>query len=512
MAGETPPFALDELPVAALTTSGDTLVGVNAAFEELTGWSAKEVLGKALPEVFLQLVAPRDRAELVHLAQNRAEAEPRRRGMIWCRILSRSGEERPVRVSWTLLANNVDSVVVLVDARPEAFGQEFTETLARVAGSLSRCATEDEVLKRAVDALSERGFTASVLLFDEGEPLLRYGPSSSPGGGRPPPGMPQLPRDLLARMNPQFHERRAAFFQDRHRIVRETFPPELAERLVTMLSPTRMVQAPLFVGDAPYGALMVVGDQLTPLVATALDLFAELVGQALEAVRLRNERARRERLAALGEAAAVMAHEVRNPVGSIMNAVTLLERVGHPDPTASTLLGILAEEAGRLTQLVGQLLDVGRPIHARPVEATVEDVAKNAVRLLASRGELGGREVVLAKTRGTVAWIDPTLAELAIMNVVRNALQSSAEQGVVHVSVVATDDRVACVVEDDGPGIPREILGRIGQPFVTTRATGTGVGLAVVRRVLEASGGELSISDRDPQGARVELRFPRHAP
>lgn len=512
MAGETPPFGLDELPVAALATSGDTLVGVNPAFEELTGWTASEVLGKTLPEVFLQLVAPRDRAELVHLARNREEEEPRRTGVLWCRLLSRSGDERPVRVSWSLLPNDVDSIVVLVDARPEAFGQEVTETLARVAGSLSGCATEGEVLQRAVDALAARGFNASVFLWDEDDPLLHYGPLASPEGLRPPPGMPRQPRELLTRMNPRFLERRAIFFQDRHRLVRESYDPAIAERLIAMLPSTRMVQAPLFVGEAPYGALFVVGDGLTPLVATALDLFSELVGQALEAVRLRNERAHRERLAALGEAAAVMAHEVRNPVGAIMNAVTLLERAGHPDPTAHTLLKILAEEAERLTQLVGQLLDVGRPIHARPIESDLEEVVKNAVRLLDSRGELGGRQVTLPATRDTIAWLDPALAELAIMNVVRNAIQSSAERGSVHVSIATSAERAVCVVEDDGPGIPKEILGRIGQPFVTTRATGTGVGLAVVRRILEASGGELRVADRQPQGARVELDFPRRAP
>ena len=175
------PVDIHQLPIATLATRDGVFVGLNHAFEELIGWKAEELVGKAFPELLHRLVAPRDRAVLERLSRNREAPDPRMYGRLWCRVLTASGEERPMRVEWRLDDNGHDTLVCLVDAQPEAFGQEVSEALARVGGALSRCATEQEVLEQAVDALCERGFIATVLLRDEDDPLLRYGPSRSPG-------------------------------------------------------------------------------------------------------------------------------------------------------------------------------------------------------------------------------------------------------------------------------------------------------------------------------------------
>lgn len=513
MTEPAPPLTLEHLPVAAIAARDGVFVSVNRPFEELTGRDARDVIGKTVPELLAELVAPRDRAILERLAKNRESAEPQRHGLMWCRILTRGGVERPMRVEWRLQENGRDAVTVLFDASPEAFGQEVTAAFARAAGALSRCATEEEVLQRAVDALRAHGLTATVLLWDEGDPLLRYGPSGTPNSTRRgPPDLPRPPRDILTRINPGFLERRAAFFQDGMRLVHEAYPEPVAERIQALLPARRMVQAPLFLGDAPYGAVVVTGDALGPFVATALDLFAELVGKALEAVRLRQERVDRERLAALGEAAAVMAHEVRNPVAAVMNAITLLERAGADGPDAPTLLGIISEEAKRLAELVTHLLELGRPLLPSPTAMAMEELVERAVRTLTKRGATGAHKIRMPESHGTTAWLDPALAELAIANVVQNALQSTDDGGTVRISIEGNDAGVRCVVDDDGPGIPDEVQRRLGQPFVTTRATGTGMGLAVVRRVMEASGGTLALETPGPGGTRVALEFPRHPP
>lgn len=415
-----------------------------------------------------------------------------------------------MRVEWRLDANGRDTLVCLLDAQPEAFGQEVTEALARVAGALSRCATEDEVLQQAVDALCERQFTATVLLWDDDDPLLRYGPSRSPG--RPagfPLALPRPSKDILTQLNPGYMDRRSAFFMDGMRLVREAYPEPVAARLLALLPARRMVQAPLFLDNAPYGALVVTSDALSPLVATALDLFAELVGKALETVRLRRERVERERLAALGEAAAVMAHEVRNPVGAIMNALVLLKRDGQCSPAHQAMLAIISEETVRLEHLVTQLLELGRPLLPRPCVYAMEDLTRRAVRLLTTRGELSDRPLEMPSTEGTLVWMDPDLVELALVNVLRNAVQSTQPEARVRLSVEGTESSVRWIVEDEGPGIPDEIRKRLGQPFVTTRATGTGMGLAVVRRIMEASGGRLSVERAALGGAQVTLELPR---
>lgn len=491
---------IERLPVATVVVTHDNVfLAANGAYEQVTGYAPSEMANRTVPELIALLIDPRDRATIEQL-------DSRPHGLLWCRIVRKDGEPRAVRVEWSRAEDA--TYVFLLDARPEAFGQEVTEALARAAGAFSRCASEAEVLERAVDVLCERGFTATILLWDDDDPFLRYGPSRVPG--RAPTRAfekARPPRDILVRINPGFMDRRTAFFQDGVRLVRQAYPEPVAAEVTALLPAQRMVQAPLFVGDAPYGALVVTSDALTPLVTNALELFAELLGKAIENIRLRFERVERERLAALGEAAGVMAHEVRNPVGAIMNALALLEREDRSATPNRALLAIITEETIRLEQLVTQLLELGRPLLPRPRAFALEELTKSAVRLLASRGELTDRSIEMPAGEETLAWIDPDLAELALVNVLRNAAQSTSKGARIRVRVQKTDTCARWTLEDDGPGIADEVSRRLGQPFVTTRATGTGMGLAVVRRVMEASGGRLSVGRAELGGAEVTLEF-----
>lgn len=504
---------LDQLPVAAVATLDGVFVAVNPAFIELTGWGELDLLGQTIGELMDKLVPPRDRAVIGKLHDARHDPNRATQGWLWCRTRTKDGGEVPVRVEWRFDLATREALVFLLDARPEMFGQEVSEGLARVAGALSRCSTEQEVLDQAVDALCERGFTATALVIEEGDPLLRYAASRTPDrpGSARILTLPRPVRDVLERVNPAYKDRRAAFFQDGMRLVRETYAEPVAAEIIAHLPAEKMVQAPLFLGDQPYGAIIVTGDTLTPIVATAIDLFAELVGKALETVRLRKDRVERERLAALGEAAAVMAHEVRNPVGSIMNALSLLER--QSAATAQRpLLAIISEETKRLEQLVTQLLDLGRPLFPRPRAYPLEELTQRAVRALVGRGELSESSLDLPEASETNAWMDPDLAELALVNVLRNASQSLDANGRIRVTIEDASDVVRWIAEDEGRGIPDDVVRRLGQPFVTTRATGTGMGLAVVQRILEASRGKLAIGRAATGGARVVLEFPKAAP
>ena len=505
---------LDQLPVAAIAVHDGVFAAVNPKYFELTGWAEHELIGKTIVDLMSMLVPMKDQAVLARLHDARNEPERPTQGWLWCRTIMKGGGEVPVRVEWRFDADTKETLVFLLDARPEMFGQEVTEALARVGGALSRCSSEQEVLEQAVDALGERGFTATALVIEEGDPLLRYAANRSPtrpGALSILDGLPRPPREVLERINPSFKDRRAAFFQDGMRLVREAYAEPVAERVRELLPAEKMVQAPLFLGEQPYGALVVTSDALTPIVATAIDLFAELVGKALETVRLRKERVERERLAALGEAAAVMAHEVRNPVGSIMNALALLERQAAA-PAHKPLLAIISEETKRLEQLVSQLLDLGRPLFPRPRLYALEELTQRAVRALVGRGELVESALDFRPHGETNGWMDPDLAELALVNVLRNARQSIDANGRIRLAIEDCTDAVRWIAEDDGRGIPDEVVRRLGQPFVTTRATGTGMGLAVVHRILEASRGKLAIGRGANGGARVVLEFPKAAP
>ena len=499
---------LHELPIACVEIRNGVFFAQNRVFEAITGWKSTDVVGKPMTELVARLLVPADAEIVLHRMRTAPADPPPTGGRLWCRLKAADGRALPMRIEWHHGAEGV-TLVTLVDARPEAFGQEVTEALARAAGTLSAHASEREVLEHAVEALWAHGFTTTTLIIDEAEPLLRYGPSRTPSGPSMVGKLPQPRRDILTTLNPAFMQRRAAFFQDGMRVVRETYPEPVAQRILAMLPADRMVQAPLFVDGEPYGAMVVTSNDLSPLVATALELFAEFVGKAIEALRLRNERVERGRLAALGEAASVMAHEVRNPVASIMNALTLLKREEEPSSTKKALLGIIEEESSRLDHVISQLLDLGRPLIPRPHAYAAEKLAERAARVLGTRGELADRHLELPSSGNTLAWMDADLMELALLNVLRNAVQSTPAGARIRVSVDTEGAFVRCAVDDEGPGMPDEVVGRLGQPFVTTRATGTGMGLAVVRRIVEASGGRLSVARGALGGARLTLEIPR---
>lgn len=502
---------VDVLPLPALVTRDEVCVAANAAYFELTQVDAGDVLGRPVEHIIAERVVAPDRQAVEHAGMS-ARGTPT--GDLWCRIRDGRGHAHAVRVVWRTLATG-ERCVVFFDAEPEAFGREFADSLARAAGALAACATEKEVLERAADALSEHGLTATVLLIDEGNPLLRYGPTRSPNTG---PGARMFERARPARaileaFNPRFSERRAAFFQDGIRLVMDAYPEPLAAELAARLPSGRMVQAPLFVDQRPYGAVVVTGALLTPLLVGAIELFAELVARAIEHVRYRLERVERERLAALGEAAAVMAHEVRNPVAALLNAAALLGRGELDASSRQAVTAIIAEEAVRLERLVEDLLALGRPLLARPRPVELESIAAEAIALMTRRHDLApGRVEIAASPSPVLASADGDLLQLAVVNVVRNAVQSTPARGRVVVSFEVGEGACAAVVEDSGPGFSEEVMRRLCEPFFTTRATGTGMGLAVVRRVLDAMGGRIDVGRSSALGgARVALWLPSGA-
>ncbi len=236
----------------------------------------------------------------------------------------------------------------------------------------------------------------------------------------------------------------------------------------------------------------------------------------LESARDRLEQAQAElvkkaRLATLGELAAVVAHEVRNPLGVIFNSVAGLRRgPASADPSSRELLDIVSVEAGRLNRIVGALLELARPSRASFAPADPARLARAAIeaaRALAESTEEVRLELpaALPKVR-----VDEHLLRQALGNLVCNALQAPGRRGpvVVTVELDAPATRLRLAVRDDGEGVPAELRERIFAPFFTTRATGTGLGLAVVRHVAEAHGGAVTLQPAPGGGVTFELQIP----
>ncbi len=223
----------------------------------------------------------------------------------------------------------------------------------------------------------------------------------------------------------------------------------------------------------------------------------------------------RERLAAIGELSAVVAHEVRNPLAVMFNCIgTLQKHRTAPEETAA-LIAILAEEAHRLNELVSELLDFARPGDVLLEDQSLEDIVRAAIAAARSAEPTLQSGVVqldleIASPLPQLM-LDGRLVRRAVINLVCNAAQSMPRGGKIWVRVApdSLEGRPAARIEviDDGPGIPPENQSRILEPFFTTRASGTGLGLSIVKRVAEAHHGLLSVRS-DGRGTTFVIILP----
>jgi signal transduction histidine kinase len=255
--------------------------------------------------------------------------------------------------------------------------------------------------------------------------------------------------------------------------------------------------------------LAVTGRDLTDHDFVAVQLFAAQIGAAIHMRALRHALVHQERLAAVGQMAAVMAHEVRNPLGTIFNAVASLRR-GSGSTNLPGLLDILQEEADRLQRLVADLLDFSRPSVVEVAPVDLRPILEHAIEAARLDPALGGKakevELDIAPKLSSID-TDARLLHRALVNLLVNALQNVDADGKVSLRAAVERDLLCITVHNDGAPIARELAERLFEPFFTTRATGTGLGLAVVRRIAEDLGGSVKLEPTS-EGTRFLLALP----
>jgi signal transduction histidine kinase len=242
------------------------------------------------------------------------------------------------------------------------------------------------------------------------------------------------------------------------------------------------------------------GILVVAILAAYLSERLRLAGGALDEANARALEA--ERLAVLGRIAAGLAHEIRNPLGSIRGSIEMLGESRHLGPEDKELCDIIRKEAIRLNDLVTDMLDLSKP---KP--STVEDVDVVAlagdVVLLAARSERSASGDVKVVYDGPkeahLARGDGAKLRQVMWNLVRNAVQASPAGATVTVGVTPKGREVVLRVDDEGPGIAPEARARIFDAFYTTRTHGVGIGLALVKRIID---------DHAPLGARIEVVSP----
>ena len=239
---------------------------------------------------------------------------------------------------------------------------------------------------------------------------------------------------------------------------------------------------------------------------------AEQLVEANQSLREAEDAVRRsDRLAALGQLSAGLAHELRNPLGTIKASAEMLSRsVAGENEVAREVAGFISSEVDRTNALVTRFLDFARPLKLRRDETDLSRVIDRAVEQ--AEREAAGRHVAIFKNYSPEIpplAIDAELMERVFYNLLVNAVQASPAQGTVTIKTRAGDGVAEICVIDRGCGIDPNIMNTIFNPFVTTKPDGVGLGLAIVSKIVDEHGGRISVESEVGKGSVFRVLLPR---
>src|SRR3984885_14085616 len=243
---------------------------------------------------------------------------------------------------------------------------------------------------------------------------------------------------------------------------------------------------------------------------------AETLAEANRRLEQAQAEARRsERLAALGQLSAGLAHEIRNPLGVIKGSAEMLtQKLAASDELSRELAGYISTEVNRLSALVTEFLDFARPLHAQLQPGDVTAVMDRALGIVAFRWK--GKPVRVERHYADGlprVPLDESLCEQAFLNLVQNAYEAMEEHGgtlrvEARIATVNGREGVRVFLADTGPGIPDALREEIFNPFVTTKKTGVGLGLSIVSKIMDGHQGSIRVENAAEGGARFTLFFP----
>ncbi len=242
-------------------------------------------------------------------------------------------------------------------------------------------------------------------------------------------------------------------------------------------------------------------------------ILAELELALAKEREARAELNRAERLAALGEMAAVVAHEIRNPVAVIKNSAAALRKTVSGDEQGAMLCDIVDEETGSIERIIDDMLSFSQPLERGATKVAVGELIERATYLL---GERQNRPAITIDVAPVLAAaevaVDLRSMSHALVNVLINARQATEARGAVTLRATAAEHEgrafVRIAIEDSGAGISPSVLPNVFKPFVTTKSSGIGLGLSIVKRIVDAHGGRVWADSTEGQGTTVVVELP----
>ncbi len=231
--------------------------------------------------------------------------------------------------------------------------------------------------------------------------------------------------------------------------------------------------------------------------------------RSLERQRLEQKLNRARHLSSLGEMTAGISHEIRNPLGIIKSSAELLKKKMAAVDPGNPIPDVIVQEATRLNDIITDFLNFARPREPDLAPCDLKDIVGRTIAFLAPRIQEQG-VVVESPFDDRLPEIraDANMLYQAFLNILLNALQAMPESGTIRIHAEADDGWVRVFFEDSGPGLSEKIGEKIWDPFFTTKEKGTGLGLGIVKNIIDAHGGRIRIENRSEGGARVVVELP----
>ncbi|MDM8517922.1 ATP-binding protein [Desulfobacterales bacterium HSG16] len=229
----------------------------------------------------------------------------------------------------------------------------------------------------------------------------------------------------------------------------------------------------------------------------------------LERIRLKEKLNQARRLSALGKMAAGISHEIRNPLGIIKSCAELLKKKMAVFDPKSSIPNIIVEESNRLNRIITDFLEYARPKPPNLSGCRIEKILEKNIDYLKSQTESKGY-TVLSEFNDNLpkVMVDTDMMYQAFLNLLINAMQSMPSGGTIRIHIFHRAGNIHVHIQDQGEGIPAEQLERIWDPFFTTKDTGTGLGLGLVKNIIESHKGTIDIKNLSGKGIQVAIVLP----
>lgn len=321
------------------------------------------------------------------------------------------------------------------------------------------------------------------------------------------------PGRIITFMNPIACDMFGLDLKDSYGKPADTLLPQNLYDLFDSVAKEKIIEKELFL-TRQGGADLTVAASITEIVSEDGDFVGTMfiLRDLTQIRRLQATVQKQEKLAAIGNLAAGVAHEVRNPLSSIKGYATYFATLFEADSEKKKAAEVMTSEVERLNRVISELLEISRPSDIKRKETDLAFLLNSSLRLVQQDAESSDIQLQTSFQENMVPiMVDPDRITQALINLYINAIQAMPEGGTLSITAEDQEAGIMITIGDTGGGMDQDTIKKIFDPYFTTKNTGTGLGLAVVQKVVEAHGGTIEVLSKENSGTRFLIFLPRNS-